>query len=94
METRWQTLAFAGNRHDLGQGFHTRRSADRQSACGVVCGGEMQSCGLRASEAVRQSLRVAAYCYPNSSRGEGKEQREAHALSGGLEGSEQSATKC
>ena len=26
----------------------------------------MQSCGLHASEAVRQSLRVAAYCYPNS----------------------------
>ena len=41
-----------------------------------------------------QSLRVAAYCYPNSSRGEGKERREAHVLPWGLEESEQSATKC
>ena len=94
METQWRSLAFAGNRHDLGQDFHTQRPADRQSACGVVCGGGNAELRLHASEAARQSLRDGWVLLPNSSRGEGKERREAHVLPLGLEGTEQSATKC
>ena len=63
--------------HDLYEtkelhGFHTRRSASWQSACGVARGG--QSCGFTHRRSALDSPSVLqAYCYPSSSRGEGKE---------------------
>ena len=61
--TQWRPGAgprhVAGNRHDPGQGVHTRRSADRQSLCGVAWVERKAELRFHASEAVRQSLRVA-----------------------------------
>ena len=63
--------------HDLYEtrllhGFHIRRSASWQSACGVAGAGRV--CGFTHRRSALDSPSVLqAYCYPSSSRGEGKE---------------------
>ena len=73
-------------------GFHTRRSAAWQSACGVARGGQSYGLTHRMSALDSPSV-LQAYCYPSSSRGEGKE-RENVRIAVVTRRSEQSATKC
>ena len=89
--------AYQATWHDLYEskllhGFHTRRSASWQSACGDVGAGRVAA--SRLGGPLRDSPSVLqAYCYPSSSRGEGKE-RENVRIAVVTRRSEQSATKC